>query len=227
MFFGLLISIIFLTFFLVVAAQLVYRGHVLSGALFALGALGFVPAIVILPAMGTLLDGVELPAHFETTTIVGPGGKRYALTSHLSRVQRYDRAGRFERGWFVGSGGGWAEIGLTTDDKIAVLAWRPRQVEIFNPDGSPAAPPRSFATRDKLAKRRDYLCPSEHHLCPSEYLIEGVALQNPTPASNPSVRWNTLLLFPLWHPFVAWLLMFCGMMLGGIVPALRERWGQR
>jgi hypothetical protein len=63
--------------------------------------------------MGTLLDGVELPAHFETTTIVGPGGKRYALTSHLSRVQRYDKAGRFERGWFVKSGSGWVEIGLT------------------------------------------------------------------------------------------------------------------
>jgi hypothetical protein len=188
--------------------------------LLAASGFGVVPAI-ILPAMGSLLDGVELPAYFETTTIVGPGGGRYALTSHLSRVQRYGKAGRFEKGWFV-RGGGWVEIGLTTDDKIAVLVWRPRQVETFNPDGSLAVPPTSFATQDKLTARRDYLCPSEHYLCPSEYLIEGVSLQNPTPVNNPGFRWNTLLLLPLWHPIVAWLLLTCGI----VIPALQTRWGK-
>jgi hypothetical protein len=205
--FGLLICIAWLAAFLSMAAWLFYRGQVLSGALLALGALGFVAVPVILTTTGTLLDGVELPAFFHATTILGPDGKRFALTSHLSRVQRYDRCGRFERGWFVNSGGGRVEIGLTTDGKIAVLAWRPRQVEIFNPDGSPAVPPKSFSTLAKVAMRRDDLCPSEHHLCPSEYLIEGVALQNPTPADNPKPHWNTVLLFPLSSPLVAWLLM--------------------
>ncbi|HEY1244181.1 MAG TPA: hypothetical protein VGF29_05050 [Hyphomicrobiaceae bacterium] len=224
MIFGpILISIAWLTFCVAIVVQLVRRGHVLSGALFALGASGFgVVPVIILPAMGSLLDGVELPAYFGTTTIVGPRGKRYALIRDLSRVQRYDKAGRFEKGWFVG-GGGWVEIGLTTDDKIAVLVWRPRQVEMFNPDGSPAGQPISFPTLAKVATRRDYLCPSENLLCPSEYLIEGVSLQNPTPVNNPGFRWNTLLLLPLWHPIVAWLLLACGI----VIPALQARWGRR
>ena len=214
--FGVFVSIVFLTFFLVGAAQFIYRGHVLPGALFALGALGFVTPPAILPAAGNLLDGVELPAYFHTTTILGPNGKRFALTSHLSRVQRYDRAGRFERGWFVNSGGGLVEIRLTTDGKIAVASWRPRQVELFNADGSSAGSPRRFSMETTKA-----MCPANTILC--LYLVAGMTVQNPTPADNPSLRWNTVLLFPLWSPVIAWLLLACG----GVIPALRERLRQK
>ena len=109
-------------------------------------------------AAGTLLQNVELPAFFQTATIVTPDGRRFAATAPLSRVQRYDTAGRFETGWFVDSGGGSLAIGLTTDGKIAVAAARTRRVEIFNADGSPAGAPMPFTKRDK-SLMGDYLRP--------------------------------------------------------------------
>lgn len=204
-----------LGFFLAAAARLVWKGHMFSGVLLALGALGWF-APIILPAAGNRLRHVELPAVYETATIVGPVGRTFALTQHLSRLQRYDLAGRFEAGWFVDSGGGKVAIGVTTDGKIAVGAVRTRRVEFFNPDGSPAGSSKPFI-RESKNLMRGYLQPSEH-------LVDGVTFETPTVVKNPSVRWNTLLLFPLWGPQVAGFLAVCGMV-AGIVATRGRFWG--
>jgi hypothetical protein len=212
---GILSILVGLGFFLAAAAWLLWKGHMFSGVLLALGTLGwFAPAI--LPAAGNRLRHVELPAFYETATIVGPAGRTFAFTQHLSRLQRYDLAGRFEAGWFVDSAGGKVAIGVTTDGKIAVAAVRTRRVEFFNPDGSFAGPLRPF-TRDPK-NWSDYLQPSEVR-------VDGVTFETPTVAKNPSVRWNTLLLFPLWGPEVAWFLGACGL-LAGIVATRGRFWGK-
>ena len=201
---------------LAVSAWLVWKGHLFSGLLLAVGTLGWF-APLILPAAENRLRHIELPAFYETTTIAGPAGQTFALTQHLARLQRYDLAGRFEAGWFVGSRGGKVSIGVTTDGKIAVAAARTRRVEFFNPDGSPAGPPRPF-TRESENLMSEYLQPSE-------YRVEGVTFETPSAAKNPSVRWNTLVLLPLWSPVVAWVLLACGIV-GAIIATRGRLWGQ-
>src|SRR5215813_1463451 len=135
--------LLFLSYFLAGAARLVWKGHMFSAVLLALGAFGFFAPIILLAA-GDRLRHVELPAFYETPTIVGPAGRTFALAQNLSRLQRYDLAGRFEEGWFVHSAAGQVAIGVTTDGKIAVAAVRTRHVQFFNPDGSPAGPLKPF-----------------------------------------------------------------------------------
>jgi hypothetical protein len=199
--YGFILFALMLVVFLAVAARLVWKGNLISGVLLGFGAVGwFAPSM--LPAAGDWLREVELPAFYETATVVGPDGQTFALTQHLERLQRYDLAGDFEVGWFVDSKGGRVSIGVTTGGKIAVAAARTKRVEFFNPDGSPAGPSRPYSRVSKNLMS-DYLQPRE-------YSVEGVTFQTPTPAENPSVRWNTLLLLPLWSPFVAFLLVACG-----------------
>ena len=118
-----LVPIVFLIVLWAGAVRLAFRGQALCGALIGLGTLGFFGAFM-LPATGTWLQDVELPPFFETTSIIGPGGRTFAATIPLSRIQRYDGDGRFETGWFVHSAGGRFAIGLTADGRIAVAAFR-------------------------------------------------------------------------------------------------------
>src|SRR5262245_36635293 len=175
---GILFILAGLGFSLAAAARLVWKGKLFSGVLLAVGALGWF-APLLLPAAGNRLQHVELPAFYETATIVGPAGRTFALTQHLSRLQRYDLAGHFEAGWFVNSAGGKVSIGVTTDGKIAVAAVRTRRVEFFNPDGSPAGPSKPFTTEPKNLM--------SGYLQPAEYRVDGVAFEAPTVAKNPSV----------------------------------------
>ena len=199
--------LLFLSCFLALAARHVWQGHMFSGVLIALGAVGFFAPIVPIAA-GDRLRHVELPTFYDTVTIGGPAGRAFALTGYLSRLQRYDLAGQFEAGWFVRSSGGAVAIGVTTDGKIAVAAVRTRHVEFFNPDGSRAGPSKPF-TGDFKNLMIGYLQPADYH-------ANEVTFETPTIAKNPSMRWNTLLLFPLWHPFIAWFLLVCGALADGL-----------
>jgi hypothetical protein len=196
-----LLPLLFLIIFLGTAARAAYRGQPLSGALIGLGALGFFGA-ALAPAAGTRLQNVELPVVFDTTTIVGPGGKIFTATAPMARIQRYDREGRFETGWFVDSAGGIFAIGLTADGRIAVASTRTKQVEFFDTDGSPTGPPRPFMTSGGTL---------DGVLRPSNFQVEGVTFVDPTEVDHPAAHWTTLVLFPLWHPFIAWLLVAAGM----------------
>src|SRR5262245_61781641 len=206
--------LLFLSCFLALAARHVWQGHMFSGVLIALGAVGFFAPIVLIAA-GDRLRHVELPTFYDTVTIGGPAGRAFALTGYLSRLQRYDLAGRFEDGWFVRSASGAVAIGVTTDGKIAVAAVRTRRVEFFNPDGSSAGPSKPFTGDFKNLS----------YLQPADYRADGVTFETPTAARNPSVRWNTLLLFPLWHPFIALFLAACGLVAGNVATGGRF-WGK-
>lgn len=199
-----LVPIVFLIVFLAGAVRLAFRGQALCGALIGLGTLGFFGAFM-LPATGTRLRHVELPPFFETTSIVGPGGRTFTATIPLARIPRYDSDGRFESGWFVHSAGGTFAIGLTADGRIAVAAARTKQIEFFNLDGSLAGPPRPFTLITWPGESMN-----EGMLRPSNCRVEGVVFVDPNQVKNPPAHWATLMLFPLWHPFVAWLLMVLG-----------------
>jgi hypothetical protein len=147
----------------------------------------------------------------KTTSIVGPGGRTFAATIPLARIQRYDSDGRFEAGWFVDSIGGTFAIGLTADWRIAVAAARTKRVEFFNSGGS-SGPPQPFTRFDGFVNGvlRPYNCWVDV-LRPSNCQVDGVAFADPIQVGHPGAHWATLVLFPLWHPFVVWLLVASGM----------------
>ncbi|MBR0835298.1 hypothetical protein JQ612_19105 [Bradyrhizobium manausense] len=212
-FFLSLIPLLILIVWLVGAVRWATRGHVLGGALMGLGALGFFGAF-LLPATGTWLQRIELPPFFETTSILGPGGRTFTATIPTARIQRYDSNGRFETGWFVHSAGGMFAIGHTVDGRIAVAAARTKQVEFFNPDGSAAGRPEPCARFGSV--QSGVLRPSD---CP----VWGVTFADPIQATHPGAHWQTLVLVPLWHPFVAWLLAVLGVLATWINGAPRVR----
>jgi len=208
-----LIPLLILIAWLAVAVRFVARAYVLSGVLMGLGALGFIGA-AFLPATGTWLQQIELPPFFETTSILGPGGRTFTATIPTARIQRYDSNGRFETGWFVHSAGGMFAIGSTVDGRIAVAAARTKQAEFFNPDGSSAGRPQPCPWLGSVLS--GVLQPSS---CP----VWGVTFVDPIQTARPGARWQTLMLFPLWNPFVAWLLAVSGMLGTRITGASRVR----
>lgn len=119
------------------------------------------------------------------------------------------------KGWFVASGGGPVAIGLTEDGKIAVAAVRTRQVEFFHLDGAPAGPPMPFSNRYKVQ--------ANNYLGPADRIVDGVAFQTAVRTDNPGPHWNTVLLFPLGSPLLAWALILCGIVLGSGYPGGSRR----
>jgi hypothetical protein len=205
-YFGALIPLLILIVWLISAIRLASRGHLICGMLMGVGILGFFGP-VLLPLSGTWLNHIELPPFHETTSIVGPGDRTFTATISLARVQRYDGNGQFETGWFVDNAGGHFAIGLTVDGRIAIASARTKRVEFFNPDGSSAGSPQPCAGSD--GSNRSLLLPSNCR-------VQGVTFLEPSQAKSPPAHWTTLLLFPLWHPSIAWLLGALGLVGGAI-----------
>lgn len=178
-------------------------GHVWCGVLLALGSLGFFgPSL--LASTGNLLNHVELPAFFDTTAIAGPDATTVTASMPFARIQRYDRDGNFLNGWFATNGGGQFALGLTREGAIALASTRTKDVEFFNPDGSIAAPPRAFTWGGT---------PMQGLLWPGKISLEGVVFAQPVQVAGPPPHVLTVLLFPFWHPLLAWALgamgIFC------------------
>lgn len=185
------------------ALRLMRAGHGVAAVLTVLGALGFFGGF-LLPNLGSLLDDVELPAFFFTTTIAGPDHCMVALTGAFGRVQRYDVDGTFRNGWFAHTGGASGSIGLTTEGWIAVASTGTKQIELFHPDGTPAAPPRPFSWTGTQ---------EPHVLWPSAVKVEGVTLAQPVELANPPLHVLPALLVPFWDPLVAWLMIGAAILL--------------
>ncbi|MFG1293768.1 hypothetical protein [Xanthobacter versatilis] len=185
------------------AMRLMRAGHGVAAVLTVLGALGFFGGF-LLPNLGSLLDPVELPAFFFTTTIAGPDHSMFSLTGAFARVQRYDMDGTFRNGWFAQTGGNSGAIGLTTEGWIAVASTETKQIELFHPDGSPAAPPRPFSWTGTHEPRV---------LWPSSVRVEGVTLAQPVELANPPLHALPALLVPFWDPLVAWLMIGAAVLL--------------
>jgi hypothetical protein len=169
-------------------------------ALMAIGVAGFVGAFSI-PYAGTWLDHFELPAFFETNTIALPDGGRLAATMPLQRVQRYGKDGRFRNGWFVKAHGGHFGIGLTSDGRAVVCTGRGRQILVFELDGQSVGDPRPcFRVPREVPKI----------LQPTDFPHGDLNLQRAIPVDPPSPSLVSILLVPLWHPFVAWFMALVG-----------------
>lgn len=165
----------------------------------------------VLPSFGNLLWWLELPAIYETTTIKASDGRYYSATIPLQRIQRYSSDGRFELGWFVNASGGIFAIGLTKDGEVVSLSARTKYLEIFNSDGSYKHLPIKYSNGITVS-------PFGDALRPNEFEPIGISLIKPTSAKNPELSLWTFLLFPFWHPFVAW-----GISFAGCISALIER----
>lgn len=176
-------------------------GHVWCAILLALGSLGFFGPF-LLAATGDLLNHVELPAFFDTKAIAGPDSTTITASMPLARIQRYDRDGHFLNGWFANNGGGQFALGLTREGAIALASRRTKEVEFFNPDGSVAAPPRPFTGGGE---------PMQGLLWPGTLSLKGVVFAQPVQVAGPPPHLLTVVLFPFWHPLLAWVLGGMGM----------------
>jgi hypothetical protein len=168
-------------------------------ALFLFGGFGFV-GMSLIPRMGHRLDYVELPAMFDTTTIALPDGGRLTATFPMGRLQVYGKDRFFQHGWFVNSKGGHFGIGLTSKDQIAVCSARSQQAEIYDLSGRSSG----------LVLPCNYSSKMGRILYPSLVSIESEKLQIVSEVNMPTPRLLTLLMVPLWHPIIAWLMALLG-----------------
>jgi hypothetical protein len=191
------------------------RNKIISMILMYVGLVTFV-GVDFLPLTGNLLNHIELPAFFQTTTIVLGDSRRYALTVPIRRVQRYSAAGEFEAGWFVKSQGGMSEIGETANGYLVIASARTKSVEVFNVDGSIAAESKLFSRKGATLMGGAML--------PENYEIDGISIVPSTITTNPPATLMTLLLIPLWSPGVAWLFTLFGALIHPDILSARKRW---
>jgi hypothetical protein len=117
------------------------------------------------------------------------------------RVQRYGKDGRFRNGWFVKAHGGHFGIGLTSDGRAVVCTGRGRQILVFELDGQSVGDPRPcFRAPHEVPKI----------LQPTDFPHGDLNLQRAIPVDPPSPSLVSILLVPLWHPFVAWFMALVG-----------------
>jgi hypothetical protein len=170
-------------------------------ALIVFGLLGFF-GTAYLPRAGALLDSVELPAFFETTTIMLPDGGRLTATMPTSRVQRYGSDGRFRTGWFVDAWGGHFAVGLTTKGLVAICTSRGRQIFLFDLDG------RLLGQKACHRPPQDVGGPILQPYV--GFPVSDIGLQPLGPVGRPDASLLAILLVPLWHPFVPWSIFAIG-----------------
>lgn len=201
--------------FLNASANLFAKRQALAGLLVCVGAIGYVGGL-LLKSADEYFERIELPAVLETTTILADDGRRYSVTAPLERVQRYAPDGSFELGWFIDTGGGPVAIGLTGHDKIVVAGLRHRQSQVFEVDGTPDGPPRPFVNRNQSGW--------QSHVNPQSFDVQDLQLAASQRIDNPPLNWWTTLLFPFWHPTLAWILMVLGAVLSWLsgAPGSRE-----
>jgi len=122
------------------------RGLMILGIISSVG-------MAYLGETGSLLNGIELPTFFETTTIRLPDGGRLTATIPTARLQRDGPDGQFRNGWFVDAHGGRFGIGLTEDDRIVVCTGRGREIWLFDLDGHPIGHQVCFRAPHNVADR--------------------------------------------------------------------------
>ena len=59
----------------------------------------------------------------------------YCGLMFFSRIQVYNKNGKFIRSWFVGSGEGGFNLNINEDDNLQVFATRKRQLFTYNLNG--------------------------------------------------------------------------------------------
>ncbi len=218
-----LILVAFLVGFLLTARNIYRRGHPIAGVLVSAGAIGFFGCWLV-PLAGSTLDYVELPSTGQG--LLGPNGRIYTFTMHLSRIQRYDPDGRFEKGWFVDARGGPAALGLTEKTKIIVALHRRDVAIIHTLDGEPIGSPHAFVYK-RPGKQRLQMIPTPHGglpelsydlgsndlMYPENYEVAGVSLLPVTNMGRQRGGLLPALLIPFWNPIIPWILFASGFLL--------------
>jgi hypothetical protein len=211
--FGIAVPLLILLVWLVGAAKLIRNGRPISGLLMGVGMMGFI-APFLLPRTGDLLRYFELPAIYETTTIRALSGDLYAATMPLARVQRYSADGRFKSGWFVDSAGGQISIGATSDGSIVIAAARTRKIQAYDAEGEPVGPPKPYVAA---------ITGHVPVIQPGNSIAAGMTVIQPLVVANPQPRLATLLLVPLWSPFVAWMIGVAGILFSWVERTLMKK----
>ena len=162
------------------------------------GAVGFVASGFVLPKIGPLLRHIELPIVAETLTIGLPDGGALTATIPLSRLQRYDRDGKFKHGWFVDAAGGTFAVRATAAGHIAVCSVRRHSVTVFDTSGTIVEPSSPCDWGGGI--RPSFI--NQNFVGP--FSSSGIE------PSAPRIALSALALVPFWNPFAAWLLMLLG-----------------
>jgi hypothetical protein len=138
-------------------------------------------------------DSVELPNSLMSVRITAPDGRVFVVSEPFGRVQRYGPAG-FERAFRIDSQGGAVEAGVSPAGNLLICSVRARALITYNPDGV-ELPPR-------------WLCQYDHG---HNGLIPSIS-SYPSKARVPliALNWLSAMAVPLWHPFVAWLILMVG-----------------
>jgi len=168
----------------------------------AFGGICFVSGSV-LPSFDKSLRLVEFPVILGARTIKAPDGQLYSAIGSLNRIQRYNKDGKFQLGWFVDGAGGKIAIGLTEKGEIISISARRNLVEIFNSEGVRLKSlvnfrkPIGFKFPETIIRIQDYKS--------SEFsLLNPVIVDNPKLPKLP----NLVLLFA--YSFFAWFLLATG-----------------
>ena len=105
-------------------------------SLVSFGGLGFFgTALVALGGFPWLQPTFEWPVGRARGVLVMPSGERVVPLKTASRIQVYDSAGRFLRGWQVGASGGAFILRLDESKKIEVLTSRGDRRYLYSLDG--------------------------------------------------------------------------------------------
>jgi MFS family permease len=130
-------------------------------------------------------DSWEWPMGYVGGVVTDSAGRYIAPHCPSGRIQVYDRDRKFVRGWFVDAGGGIFKLRVIEDDKIEVFTARRQRRFLFAPDGT-------------LLERGTY---------GTEVLWDDL----PSGPSSAMVFDTPWVLWPFSHPFIAWALMFIGL----------------
>lgn len=142
-------------------------------------------------------DSWESPMGYVGGVVTDSAGRYIAPHSPTGRIQVYDRDRRFVRGWSADGGAKPLKLRVIEDDKIEVFTVRESQRLIFAPDGT-------------LLERGTY---------GAEVLWDDL----PSGPSQAMVFDTPWILWPFSHPFIAWPLMFAGLVGFGVVSKKKAR----
>jgi hypothetical protein len=136
---------------------------------------------------------IELPNSLGSIKVAAPDGRVFIVSEPSARIQRYGPAG-FELGFEVDSQGRSLQAGVTERGEIVVCAVRLRQLLTYTADGLEVGE-RMPCNFDKSGHGRI--------LTASHFTSRAVVPEIAT-------GWLAAILIPLWHPFVAWVILVAG-----------------
>jgi hypothetical protein len=177
----------------------------LAALLAIIGAAGFFAPFALTTGALTLPPSFEWPVGLATGVVTMEDGSHVVPVESASRIQVYDSDWSFLHGWQADTGGGMIAVRDAGGGKIAVLVERGDALDVFDPEGELISSSPLAADEPRPLQGGQGTRP----LMTKPYL------------------------FPLWDPFIAWLLAALGMAIAAaatiglsLVPAARlERFG--